>query len=317
MRSRNRGLVLLLLLTAAWSQTAPAADPGFHRHRLEADGIWRLSLPEGQRFDASGLLRLPDGTLLTVSDHGTGLFRIQFPDSGDAATLAPWTNAFTASRLGPLARQKPGPFDLEGLARDAEGRLYLCDERDRRILRDDPASDQVERLAIDWRPVRRYFDPRDRNASFEGIAVGDDRLYLANERMSPRIVVVALATLRVVDHFKVRPKGATPWNVHYSDLSWWAGALFVLLRDAHTVLQVEPGSHRILAQYDFKSLESEAEQAYRNVPAFAGVMEGLAVDREHLWLVTDNNGEGRKRHPEDRRPTLLRCPRPDRDLIHP
>ena len=39
-------------------------------------------------------------------------------------------------------------------------------------------------------------------------------------------------------------------------------------------------------------------------------MEGLAVDARHIWLVTDNNNLPRERYPEDRRPTLFRCPNP-------
>ena len=46
------------------------------------------------------------------------------------------------------------------MARDDDGRLYLCDERDRWIVRGDPRSGQVERLSIDWRPVKRYFDEK-------------------------------------------------------------------------------------------------------------------------------------------------------------
>jgi hypothetical protein len=42
-------------------------------------------------------------------------------------------------------------------------------------------------------------------------------------------------------------------------------------------------------------------------------MEGLAVDENQFWLVTDNNGLGRERYPLDTRPTLFRCPRPDRN----
>lgn len=42
-------------------------------------------------------------------------------------------------------------------------------------------------------------------------------------------------------------------------------------------------------------------------------MEGLAVNRDFIWLVTDNNGLGRVRHREDLRPTLFQCPRPDRE----
>jgi hypothetical protein len=40
-------------------------------------------------------------------------------------------------------------------------------------------------------------------------------------------------------------------------------------------------------------------------------MEGLAVSDKYFWLCTDNNGLGRKHYPNDRRPTLFKCRRPD------
>jgi hypothetical protein len=41
-------------------------------------------------------------------------------------------------------------------------------------------------------------------------------------------------------------------------------------------------------------------------------MEGLAVDKNYFWLVTDNNGWVRKKFPDDSRPTLFKCARPDK-----
>jgi hypothetical protein len=35
------------------------------------------------------------------------------------------------------------------------------------------------------------------------------------------------------------------------------------------------------------------------------------VDDEFFWLLTDNNGYARKNYPNDRRPALIRCRRPD------
>jgi len=36
------------------------------------------------------------------------------------------------------------------------------------------------------------------------------------------------------------------------------------------------------------------------------------VDADNVWLLIDNNGYPRKSNPQDARPLLLRCPRPDR-----
>src|SRR5262249_52169832 len=159
-------------------------------------------------FDASGLLLTTDGQILTINDRGSNLYRMQFLPNTNAVDLMAMPDCFTTTQLAKFGREKFGRYDCEGIAQDGEGRLYPCEEANRWILRCDPKAKTVERLAIDWAPVKQYFNPFDRNASFEGIAVGDDRLYVANERELGRIIVVDLKTLRVVDDFGVVPLGS-------------------------------------------------------------------------------------------------------------
>lgn len=332
---RQLFIVLSLVAgTTAWSpaqevsprKTAePAADGvaktnapvPFKRHVLKAAQSWQLNLPPGEdRFDASGLLRLPDGGLLTVSDRGAGLYRIKFLDGTNAADLLRLPNCFTPAQLAPFAREKVGRYDCEGIARDGQGRLYLCEEANRWILRFDPKGETVKRLEIDWSPVEKYFHPTDRNASFEGIAIHGDTLYVANERQQGRIIVVDLATLKVVDDFVVRPSTSNARDIHYSDLSWFDGSLFVLLRESRCVLQVRPDTKKVLAEYSFGDLEMEPDSIYFNrYPT--STMEGLAVDAQFIWLCTDNNGRARVKFPKDIRPTLFKCPRPDQKQTTP
>jgi glutamine cyclotransferase len=164
-------------------------------------------------------------------------------------------------------------------------------------------------LPIDWKPVAKYFS-EDRNASFEGITIGNGKLYVANERKTGRIIVVDLASMKVIDHFTVRPKNSQARDIHYSDLCWHKGYLYALLRESSLVLKVNPEDKRVLAQYSFYDMEREKDVAYTN-PFPTSLMEGLAVDDQYIWLVTDNNGLPRIRHPLDIRPTLFQCARPD------
>src|SRR5690349_527922 len=62
---------------------------------LKAAQHWHLNLPGGQRFDASGLLLMPDGSLLTISDRGPTVYRIRFLVNTNAADLIPLPNCFT------------------------------------------------------------------------------------------------------------------------------------------------------------------------------------------------------------------------------
>ncbi len=239
------------------------------------------------------------------------LYRVEFRAHSESADLVPLTNCYTPAQLAPLAAEKSRPFDCEGVAADESARIYVCEEGDRWVLRFDPRTQKVERLKIDWSPVQRYFSRADPNASFEGIAVGKGRLYVANERNEGRIIVVDLESLRVIDDFVVHSSVWSLWAPHYSDLCWHGNALYVLMREEHVVLQVDPRSHRVLAEYDFRGIEFGVENQYHLLFPFIGVMEGLAVDESGIWLVTDNNGLGRAKHPDDTRPTLFRCRRPD------
>jgi len=284
------------------------ADPP--RHTLEAVECWQLNLPDGGRFDASGLLLLPDGALLTVNDRATGLFRLEFPGGSNRVNAVAVPDCFTAAQLAPFAGGKRGRWDCEGIARDDQGRLYLCEEGNRWIIRWNPKTRIVERLEIDWSPVERFFDS-DPNASFEGIAIGGGKLYVANERQRGQIIVVDLATLKVERHFQVSYSTSRARDTHYSDLSWHGGALWVLLRESSAVLKVDPVVEKVLAEFTFHEMERRKDVIY-NSRYPTSTMEGLAVDDEFIWLITDNNGEGRWIAPDDKRPTLFKCKRPDR-----
>lgn len=277
-------------------------------HTLAADGRWLLQ-SNGGRFDASALLRLPDGTLLTVNDKHLPPCRLVLSTNG-TARLEPLTEFFPLEAVRAATPNPRYAPDTEGLARDAEGRLYLCTEGERWIFRTGATGGPVERLAIDWTPARKWFSQRDGNASWEGIAVGGNRLYLANERSIGRIVVVDLGTLRVTDDFQVAPAGNTAPDVHYSDLSWYAGDLWVLCRDVRKVLRVNPESHAVLAEFDYAAIEMDPQNVYIS-PLPYGFIEGLSVDATHIWLAVDNNGLPRRAAPTDSRPLLFRCPRPD------
>jgi hypothetical protein len=273
---------------------------------LQTTQAWRLNF-SGGRFDASALLHTPTDDWLTVSDRGPTVYRIEFIAGTNVANLVPLTECFTGQQFASLTKDKGRYLDSEGLAMDAQGRLYLCEEGDRWIVRCDPKTGIAERLGIDWTPVSQFFDASDRNASFEGIAIGDGRLYVANERSRAMIIVVDLATLKVVEHFTVWPQVTSLMGfLHYSDLSWFEGKLWVLCRHHRAVLEVDPKTRKVLAEFHYQQLEDDLDYD-KQLPT--GIMEGLAVTADAIWLVTDNNGLPRG-GTRDIRPTLVKCPRP-------
>jgi hypothetical protein len=304
--ARTLSAAVVIALCAAGASFSRAQAPAWPVHTLHAERPIPLNLPDGERFDASGLLRTREGELLTLRDRGPTLYRIELVPGAPAANLVPLTNCFTDTQLRTLASSRRPALDCEGIAQDAQGRLYLCDEPMRWILRCDPQGGAVERLVIDWSPVQKYFG-QDLNASFEGIAIGNGKLYVANERSAPVIIVVDLAALKVIDHFVVVPQKPNAFGTQYSDLCWFEGHLFVLCRQQQVILEVQPDTRAVLAEYDYR--EVEAGLGF-NTFNLVGLMEGLAVERDWFWLVTDNNGLARRGTTRDTRPVLLKCRRP-------
>lgn len=300
-------LLIVASLGTGCAALPEAGEADWPRHTLTADRVLVVNTPPGRRVDTSGLLALGGDRFLTVDNLRPDLFTLS-AGAGQAETrLVPAPEFLTPVQLGSVAGRRRLPYDLEGLARDAQGRLYLCDEAQRWVLRLDPASGRLEALDINWTPARRFFSEEDRNASFEGIAVGGGRLYLANERTAPAILVVDLQTLQVVDTFQPRPFKGSLLGTHYSDLCWFEDRLWVLCRQHRVILQVNPATQAVEAEYDYE--QAEEGLGYRkSLPA--GIMEGLAVEKGAFWLITDNNGWARSAGPKDLRPTLLRCPRP-------
>jgi hypothetical protein len=289
--------------------TRPPASPPDHQvHPLTIEQAWPIELIDDRPFDASGLLWWGE-QLLTVNDKGATLYRVRFASDGTRCHLQPWPELFTRAELDQFAAEKVGRYDCEGIALAPDGRLFVCEEANRWVLGCDLSTGKVERVPIDWKPVADYLDPRDLNASWEGIAIGNNRLYLANERKTGRIVVVDWATRKVVDHFQVRPAGRPFPDIHYSDLCWFEDSLWVLCRESQTVVRVNPETKQILSEFSYRAVENDPE--YRFKTPFTGTMEGLAVTATHIWLATDNNGQGRVHHPKDTRPVLFKCRRPD------
>jgi hypothetical protein len=298
--------LLVLVAGCASSKKEPPID--WPTYTLHAEQTTLLTPPTRKSFDASGLQFMPDGSLITIGNtHGATPYRINLTPGLSEATLKPLTDYFPSNAVNAITAGHSGRLDCEGLALDPQGRLYLCSERERWILRSDRAG-RVERLPIDWSPVKKYFSSVDSNASFEGIAIGSGHLYVANERNSPVIIDVDLASLKVKRDFAVYPHKSSFLGLHYSDLCWFESSLWVLCRQHYVVLKVEPSSRRVLAEYDYRELEQRL--SYRTgLPL--GIMEGLAVDSQYIWLVTDNNGADRKGASGDTRPTLVKCRRPD------
>lgn len=307
------GMLLRLPLGAAGPMELPDRSKA-PTQSLKWERTWTLTPPNASRFDASALLRLNDGSLLTVNDKQAGVYRIEGLDEGAVARLTLVPGVFTKATLDAAAGRIAPAYDLEGLAVDDQGRWYVCDEISRNLFRFDHRTGKTEMLATDWSPVRKWLS-EDGNASWEGLAIGGGSLFVANERNVGRIVVVSLSTWKVLRSFSVSPPDRPARDVHYSDLCWNVDRLWVLCRESQCILKVEPDTGRVEAAFGYSSVERDPKHGYLN-PLPVGFVEGLAVEGETAWLLVDNNGIGRISDPKDFRPTLWRCrvPQPSRGI---
>jgi uncharacterized protein YjiK len=297
-------------LSAAENHTAKGGaltirtNDGRKHFTLTADASWQLDVQE--RFDASALA-FRNGNLITVNDRDGAFYELTVGTNSIAKLKK--LDLFAKSRLSEIAPRKASRFDLEGISIDPQGNIYVSEETQRLVFKSSPDGKSLEVLTFDWSPVQKFIS-RDPNASLEGIAVAGDSLYLANERSSARILVIDLPSRKIIDSFFVDSDGFAFGGPHYSDLTFFEDRLFVLNRNNRCILEVDPRKKQVLAEYSFAQMELTEDVAYRSdYPT--GAMEGLAIDTEHFWLLTDNNGKARFKHPQDTRPTLFRCKRPN------
>lgn len=280
-------------------QVAPAKHP---TETLEIEGSWRLQSAVG-RFDASGIERSPEGELLVVRDTELAVYAVRFGDNDSEATLvkhARYSVPKTDLNVG------PNRFDVEGLAFDDEGVLYACDEHARRVLRF-TARGLIDSLPIDLDSVASFFSKSNRNASFEGIAIGGGKLYLANERSKGRLIELDLATGKTLGSFECR-SGTSIWpDPHYSGLDWHNGRLYALMREEQSIVEVDPSDRSVTRVLRYHDIEFAKDHRYRTLVPLSGVMEGVLVEGNTVWLLTDNNGQGRYADQSDRRPSLFKC----------
>lgn len=279
----------------------------FAREVAELVLVKALPIDRRDNFQPSGLL-WHEGKLLTVSDkHDNEVFELVLEERRVRVS------SYRHFALPPGVVE----LDLEGLCSDGAGGLLLVSETQVRVLR--LASDStlswatpaLDRLGAS---VGLFALP---NAKLEGIArLADGRILLAAERSERGLIEMpadgelsrAQAWNMSMSAFAL-PHGRTP---DFSDLASFENELFALVRGAHLVVKLERTTAGWAegAAWSFAATENDDRFGY--LDRRYGVAEGLALDGNRVYLVFDNNGNGRTSAPEDVRPELLVFERPRR-----
>jgi hypothetical protein len=277
------------------------------REVVELKLLRALPIDRFDNFQPSGLL-WHEGKLLTVSDkHETEVFELVVEEH--AVMVRTYARFALPSGVAEL--------DLEGLCSDGSGGLLLASEAQVRVLR--IASDSklswatpsLDRLGASAGLFTLL------NAKLEGIARLDDgRVILAAERSERGLLELpadgtltgAAAWSMPLSVFQT-PPGRAP---DFSDLATSENELFALMRSAHLIVNLKRGATGWVEGDAWSFAQTENDDRFGYLDRRYGVAEGLALDGNLVYMVFDNNGNGRSRDPGDVRPQLLVFERPTR-----
>ena len=266
---------------------------------LEAISVLPVEGPESNQ--PSGLF-VHNDTLYTVSDkHDDTIFRIELRE--DAAVFVPH-----------IRFDAPVPFgvfglDLEGITRDDDGSFYLASEGAFAILKVDADGKKASWVTTSLRKVGASAGLfQTRGGYLEGITLmGRDRFLITAERQPCGLIEVDMAPVqRIVE---IANHGSTN---SYTGLHREVENVYILQRSTATIrrtiryLDMDAPS----TIWSFAHIVNDPEYLYQHEQFGAKTAEGLAMDRDRVYVILDNNNDARRMYPSDHRPLLLVMKRP-------
>lgn len=307
--------ILTALATGASVRASKAPDiapvPVMPAYLLHA---WWIDGSEG--LDVSGL-SFCNGDLLAVADKSSERIYRLSPEPGrrsvQLSSVAdfsrpplPDDQPVTAKARALHYASKSLSMDFEGITCDDTG-IYLLSERHNRIARLD-LKDNVGH----WLPVRWSESARKRgflqlfNAESEGLVKVAGDFWVALER-DPRGLLKLAAGDRVGQRFypvpAVRGLDFRGRSEDLTALAYYDGSLFTLERNAYAVCRRDIDTLEADWCIQYRHVEEGEEYVYRKTRFGKG--EGLAVNRDGIFVVLDNNGVTRAAAPQDSRGLLM------------
>ena len=261
-------------------------------HAYPVEGIEGVQL--------SGLTML-DGKILTISDkHDNFIFQIDLKK--EAAELS------VVREIGsPIA----GKLDLEGITCEANGTVYLLSESQNRVLKLDPEMKEPAWVTPSFTDLgNKKGLLQSVNAGFEGLVFVPPDLFVAAAERQGRGLISWLksdtADILVKNCDSSRFFPSRHRTLDFTGLFFFRGKLVVLQRDNFLISVISGYRHGEFQEkqaWSYEHVENDLELRYSD--RRFGLAEGLCIDEDHVYLVLDNNGDGREKDPLDHRPLLL------------
>ena len=297
---------IFLFIASFPCQAAPVTE-------LILDRAFFIDGPENSQ--PSGLT-IKEGTLFTVSDkHDSTIFKLRL--SADKAVMEPYLT-FTAPRIN--EHSYTARHDFEGLTCDSQGNFYLVSESRFRILRVSADGTDASWVTPNLKSngiASGLF--KKANAYFEGITLIRPGLFLLCAERQPRgfmTVDISNSVPRVDAWQSNQTLFEFKKGIHPDFSGLWADnkRLFVLERNAYLVCRMAERSGRWEEQEGWSYRHIVTRPEYRYADTKYGKAEGLCMDKKSVHIILDNNNGSRESAPDDSRPLLLICPRPDLNL---
>lgn len=308
-------LPFMTLFVGCYAHTAPTLEDlrprcvaATRTLELQIERILPLTSTTSGRFDPSGLA-IRNGQLYLVSDKDpSSIFAVTLQNDRAEARPAIGFNANANPAQGLPSE------DLEGISIDSAGNFLLASESNATVWRVAFDGSVLASTSVHDQAVAQGLLVQD-NAGLEGItALPSGDILLAAER-DPRGLIQLPSNLDATNariwrmpNSNCAAQGVRPND--FGDLTSVDDQVFALARNTHQVVRLAPGRGGWQEQefWSYAQVENDPRYAYRD--RTYGLAEGLALDREHVFIVLDNNDDARANDAQDHRPLLLIFRRP-------
>ncbi len=275
----------------------------------ELELVRALPIESDRPQEPSGIVKRGQDFFVISDNDDSTIFRLAIED--DRARLEPAIRFQATPPDGGT-----GKLDFEGISTDSEGNFYLVSEACFRILRVSSAG------AADWigpdlaEAGRKVGLFQVGNAGLEGIAVsGPGQFVLCAERQARGILELQLApggpSISAWNCDQSRISSGTGKRLpDFSDVFWERGKLFAMVRGAEVIVQLDRNGEDFEEKAIWSVKQTLTSHAYAYEDQAFGMAEGLCLDSDRVYIVLDNNGDGRASQPNDTRPLLFIFRRP-------
>jgi uncharacterized protein YjiK len=287
----------------AWSAAAPASEPSFPELELAA----AVPVDGSDGLDLSGLA-LRGRTLYAVSDKDDArIFRIVLAPGHASARLEPAVPITLPPDSG------KGRCDWEGLDIAPDGRWLLASELKHRVLALPAKGGTGTWITPNLQPAARPHGMLQvTNAGLEGLTAGPGgTLILAAERQNRGLIEIAPGRPAVFFPLTTSITRLHPPRVpDLAAVEWTGTHLLGLYRNAELLVRLEKkdGAWNETRAWSFRQTVRRPDLRY--IAATFGMVEGLALSKDFIYLCADNNRSGRATDPADRRGLLYIFKRP-------